>query len=168
MEENMSVLVGLLLTPVFMILMASSIGTLWFIMAIAWSTKNWKELKKPDFTSGPTTNKGFKWLWWVGKAGLWKVNSSKWFRKFEPRKSDFPQFTPKWFINFVEKENHGVLEKILAMILFVCLGVVSGVLSGMSVSLQFCSSILGDISSSEEDVHTAQDQLFLRTGRFSN
>jgi hypothetical protein len=165
----MQIILSILLAPVFMILMAPTIGSLWLLKSIAWATKNYKKPKKPDSEkSGPITNLGFQWLWWVLNLGFWKIVSSKWFRLFEPRKSDFSKNTPEWVMNFINKENHGLMEKILTMILFTILGFIWGFLSGFGVSLQFSSTILGDVGSSEEDVHTTQDQLFMKTGRFSN
>jgi|APSaa5957512622_1039677.scaffolds.fasta_scaffold108245_1 hypothetical protein len=161
----MYVIVGVLLTPIFMVLMAPSIGCLWLLMSVGWATKDYSKPKKPDKEeSGSITNTGFKWVWWLSSSSFYKVVSSKWFRKFEPRESDFPGWFPK---GILEWKNPGLLEKLLVMILFTILGLVWGFLSGFGVSLQFSNTILGDGSSDEDDVHTSQDQLFMKTGRFS-
>ena len=75
-RKCMYVIVGVLLTPIFMVLMAPSIGTLWLLMSIGWATKDYNKPEKPDMEeSGPVTNKAFKWLWWLSSSAFYKIFS---------------------------------------------------------------------------------------------
>lgn len=56
----MQITFGVLLAPIFMILMAPTMATAWLIISLAWVTKDYKKPEKPDFKlKGPKTNIGF-------------------------------------------------------------------------------------------------------------
>ena len=163
----MTLILGILLAPIMMILMAPAIGILWFLMTLAWVTKDLKKPEQPELDSGPMTNKIFKWLWWKLTLLFSITVDSDWFRVFEPQSDNFPKWAPKWFVEWLLRWKSGVLEKVGAMILFTCLGIMYGFLNGWWIGFKLAKSILEDISSEKEDIHNKQDTLFTRTGIFT-